>query len=77
MCAPSDRWQLTESRIKIIFRIPTLLLKHDAFADNVIAHRGVLDKDVQFIQKSFSTKGLAVKVREALGEGSDNSGTSL
>lgn len=35
MCAPSDRWQLTELRIKIVCRILTLLLKHAAFADNV------------------------------------------
>ncbi len=32
----------------------------------VIAHRGVLGEDVQFIQKPFSTKSLAAKVRETL-----------
>ncbi|MEW6404983.1 MAG: PAS domain S-box protein, partial [Chloroflexota bacterium] len=36
------------------------------YTANVIAHRGVLDEGVQFIQKPFSTKGLAAKVREAL-----------
>ncbi len=34
---------------------------------NVIAHHGVLDKGVHFIQKPFSRKELAAKVREALG----------
>ena len=36
------------------------------YTANVIAHRGVLDEGVQFIQKPFSTKGLAAKVRETL-----------
>jgi len=33
---------------------------------NVMAHRGVLDEGVNFIQKPFSYRDLAVKVREAL-----------
>ena len=36
------------------------------YTDNVIAHRGVLDQGVQFIQKPFSVKSLAAKVREVL-----------
>jgi two-component system, cell cycle sensor histidine kinase and response regulator CckA len=36
------------------------------YTADVIAHRGVLDEGIQFIQKPFSTKGLAAKVREAL-----------
>jgi FixJ family two-component response regulator len=36
------------------------------YTANVIAHRGVLDEGVNFIQKPFSKKDLAVKVREAL-----------
>lgn len=38
------------------------------YTANVIAHRGVLDKDCQFIQKPFSTKDLAIKVRSVLDE---------
>ena len=38
------------------------------YTANVIGHRGVLDKGVQFIHKPFSIKGLAAKVREALEE---------
>ena len=36
------------------------------YTANVIAHRGVLDAGVHFIQKPFSIKELAAKVREAL-----------
>ncbi len=38
------------------------------YTSNVIAHRGVLEKGVHFIQKPFSMKDLAHKVREAIGE---------
>jgi len=37
------------------------------YTANVIAHHGVLDDGVQFIQKPFSMKDLAVKVRETFG----------
>jgi len=36
------------------------------YTANVIAHHGVLDEGVYFIQKPFSRKELAAKVREAL-----------
>jgi signal transduction histidine kinase/ActR/RegA family two-component response regulator len=36
------------------------------YTANVIAHHGVLDEGVHFIQKPFSIKELAAKVREAL-----------
>jgi DNA-binding response OmpR family regulator len=36
------------------------------YTADVIAHRGVLDKGVLVIQKPFSMKDLAAKVREAL-----------
>lgn len=38
------------------------------YTANVIAHHGVLDEGVQFIQKPFSMQSLAVKVREVLDE---------
>jgi PAS domain S-box-containing protein len=36
------------------------------YTEDVIAHRGVLDKGVHFIQKPFSLRDLAAKAREAL-----------
>jgi hypothetical protein len=36
------------------------------YTANVIAHRGVLDEGLQFIQKPFLTKDLAVKIRAVL-----------
>ncbi|MFN2356039.1 MAG: response regulator, partial [Desulfopila sp.] len=36
------------------------------YTANVIAHRGILDEGVHFIQKPFSKKELAVKIREVL-----------
>ncbi len=36
------------------------------YTANVIAHHGVLDQGVHFIQKPFSLKDLGAKLREAL-----------
>jgi len=36
------------------------------YTADVIAHHGVLDDGVYFIQKPFSMKDLAIKVREVL-----------
>jgi hypothetical protein len=36
------------------------------YTANVIAHHGILDKGVIFIQKPFSMRDLAVKIRETL-----------
>jgi two-component system, cell cycle sensor histidine kinase and response regulator CckA len=36
------------------------------YTANVIAHHGVLDEGVHFIQKPFSMKDLGAKLREAL-----------
>ncbi len=38
------------------------------YTGNVIAHRGVLDQGVNFIQKPFSAQALAVKIRKVLEE---------
>ncbi|HBF34662.1 TPA: hypothetical protein DDW35_08855 [Candidatus Sumerlaeota bacterium] len=55
---------------RILTRYPNL--KHlfmSGYTANVIAQHGVLDAGVHFIQKPFSRKMLAEKVREALEEG--------
>ena len=38
------------------------------YTSNVIAHRGVLEKGVHFIQKPFRIKDLARKIDELIGE---------
>jgi len=42
------------------------VLYMSGYTDNVIAHRGVLDESVAFIQKPFTVNALAAKVREVL-----------
>jgi YesN/AraC family two-component response regulator len=44
--------------IKILFM--------SGYTADAIAHRGVLEEDVQFIQKPFSIKDLGLKVHEVL-----------
>jgi FixJ family two-component response regulator len=38
------------------------------YTANVIAHHGVLDKGINFIQKPFTEENLGSKVREAIDE---------
>ncbi len=54
----SKRLQLLIPNLKCLFM--------SGYTANVIAHQGVLDKGVSFIQKPFSLKALASKVRAAL-----------
>lgn len=44
------------------------ILFMSGYTADVIAHRGVLDEGVNFIQKPFSMKDLAFKVHEVLGK---------
>lgn len=44
------------------------LLFMSGYTANVIAHHGVLDQGVNFIQKPFSMKVLAAKLREVLAD---------
>jgi response regulator RpfG family c-di-GMP phosphodiesterase len=44
-------------------------LKHmfiSGYTDDIIAHHGILDEGVHFVQKPFSVKDLTAKVREVL-----------
>ncbi len=54
----ADRLHTLYPDIKILFM--------SGYTANVIAHHGVLDEEVRFIQKPFSMEELAAKVREAL-----------
>jgi CheY-like chemotaxis protein len=52
---------------KMVGEYPHLkVLYISGYTDSVIAHRGVLDNDVNFLQKPFDLHGLASKVREVL-----------
>ena len=52
---------------RLQFLYPSLkILFMSGYTADVIAHRGVLDKGVNFFQKPFSLRELSVKVREAL-----------
>jgi PAS domain S-box-containing protein len=52
---------------KLISLYPELkCLFMSGYTSNVIAHHGVLDEGINFIQKPFSIQALAAKVREAL-----------
>jgi YesN/AraC family two-component response regulator len=54
---------------KILQYYPSLKrLFMSGYTANVIAHHGVLDKGINFIQKPFSEENLGYKVREALDE---------
>jgi PAS domain S-box-containing protein len=52
---------------ELIARYPGLrTLFMSGYTDNAIAHHGVLDEGINFIQKPFSKQALAAKVREVL-----------
>ena len=44
------------------------LLFMSGYTDEAIAHHGVLEEGVNFIQKPFSQKDIATKLREALAQ---------
>ena len=53
-----DRVSATCPDIKVLYM--------SGYTDNVIAHHGMIDASIHYIQKPFSVKALAAKVREVL-----------
>jgi DNA-binding NtrC family response regulator len=45
------------------------VLYMSGYSDDMIAHHGMLEKDVDFIEKPFSTRDLAKKIRQVLQTG--------
>ena len=56
--------ELTTRLQAVVPGLPTLFMS--GYTANVIAHRGVLDDGVHFLQKPFSRRDLALRVHEAL-----------
>ena len=56
--------ELSSQLIQVHPGLKTLYMS--GYTANVIAHHGMLDQGIQFIQKPFSLKDLAVIVRETL-----------
>jgi len=56
--ALAEQMQAVNPAIKVLFM--------SGYTADVIAYRGILDTEVRFIQKPFSMKELAFKVRQAL-----------
>ena len=54
-------------RLKLL-RPGVAVLFTSGYSQDVIAHHGVLDRDVVYIAKPYSPEALARKVREVLGE---------
>jgi two-component system sensor histidine kinase EvgS len=57
-------WDLAGRLLTLYPKLKCLFMS--GYTANVIAHRGIFDEGVHFIQKPFSKKELAVKIREVL-----------
>ena len=56
--------QLYEKSLR--FNPDIKVLYMSGYSNNVIAHRGILDSGIHFIQKPFSNRSLLEKIREVL-----------
>jgi two-component system cell cycle sensor histidine kinase/response regulator CckA len=64
---PGMNGQQVAERLKLL-RPGIAVLFTSGYSQDVIAHRGVLDREVAYIPKPYSPRDLATKVREVLGD---------
>jgi FixJ family two-component response regulator len=57
-------WDLAKRLLSLYPELRSLFMS--GYTANVIAHRGVLEEGIHFMQKPFSMSDLAAKVRDAL-----------
>jgi CheY-like chemotaxis protein len=57
-------WDLAEKLLSLDPHLKSLFMS--GYTADIIGHHGILDETAHFLQKPFSTKDLAVKVRETL-----------
>jgi two-component system, cell cycle sensor histidine kinase and response regulator CckA len=55
------RLKTIQPNLKVLFM--------SGYTSNVVAHQGMLDKDIYFLRKPFSVTELTLKVREVLDDG--------
>jgi FixJ family two-component response regulator len=55
------------------FHPETRVIFMSGYTDEAIVHHGIVDSDIAFIQKPFSEKALAQKIRDVLDAESQNS----
>ena len=65
---------LAKNLLSLYPRIKRLFMS--GYTANVISHHGVLDEGVHFIQKPFSLKDMAAKVRQTLEPNPERNGGS-
>ncbi len=51
---------------RLLMRVGYCQSNNSGYTADIIAHRGFIDKEVDFIPKPFTPSGLAKKIREAL-----------
>jgi response regulator RpfG family c-di-GMP phosphodiesterase len=59
-------WELKKQLQNLLPELKVLFIS--GYASNIVADRGVLEKDVKFLQKPFSVESLTNKVREVLNQ---------
>ncbi len=64
-------WDLAQNLLPLYPYLKCLFMS--GYTSDIIAQQGILDEGVEFIQKPFSKKDLAIKIRMALKNKTNNS----